>query len=235
MIECFGRKLGTKAGDQRRGRVKIDLVFDTVCPWCYVGKRRLERALALRPGFRPNLHWRPYILNPNIPPEGMDHQTYLNRKFGNPTRIQRMQGAVAKAGADVGIDFAFDSIQFTPNTLHSHRLIRYAARTGHEGAMVEAIYNAYFCQGRDISNIAELTEISEEVGLPPAEIASYLQSDCDITATINDNAHVHHMGITGVPCLIINGEYAMAGAQDSDILVRLMDIAHEQDVEAAIS
>jgi predicted DsbA family dithiol-disulfide isomerase len=230
-LPLFWRGHGNRPGDG----VKIDFVFDTICPWCYVGKRRLERALAQRPGLLPNLHWRPFILNPDLPLGGVDHHTYLSRKFGSMARAQRMHGTVIKAGKGEGIDFDFDRILRVPNTLHSHRLIRFAGRSGYDWAAVEAVYHAYFLDGRDIGDMAELAKIAGEIGLSAEDTADYLHSDADITATLNDNAHTHRLGVTGIPCLIIDGRYALAGAQDADILGRLMDIAREDDVEAAAS
>lgn len=215
--------------------MKIEFIFDTVCPWCYVGKRRFERALALRPGTRANIHWRPFLLNPDIPLEGIDRRAYLDRKFGGPARVQRVHSAVAAAGEAEGIAFAFDRIIRTPNTLNSHRMIRFSAGLGREAETVEALYDGYFCQGRDIGIIAELVEIGEAVGLPPRQLEAYLKSDADIAAVLNDNARAHRLGVNGVPCLVLDGLYAVAGAQEPDVLLRLIDIARESEAEAALS
>lgn len=215
--------------------MKIEFIFDTVCPWCYVGKRRFERALSMRPGTRANIHWRPFLLNPDIPLEGIDRRAYLDRKFGGPARVQRVHSAVAAAGEVEGIDFAFDRIIRTPNTLNSHRMIRFAAGQGHEADTVEMLYRGYFCEGRDIGVISELVRIGEAAGLPPAPLESYLKSDADIAAVLNDNARAHRLGINGVPCVVLDGQYAVAGAQEPDVLLRLIDIAREAEAEAALS
>ncbi|MCR6632138.1 MAG: DsbA family oxidoreductase [Magnetospirillum sp.] len=215
--------------------MKIEFIFDTVCPWCYVGKRRFERALAMRPGTRADIHWRPFLLNPDIPLEGIDRRAYLDRKFGGPARVQRVHGAVAAAGETEGINFAFDRITRAPNTLNSHRMIRFAAGLGHEADTVEALYRAYFCEGRDIGMIGELVDIGQSVGLPPRTLEAYLQSDADIAAVMNDNARAHRLGVNGVPCLVLEGQYAVAGAQEPDVLLRLIDIAREAEAEAALS
>jgi predicted DsbA family dithiol-disulfide isomerase len=215
--------------------MRIDFVFDTVCPWCYVGKRRFERALALRPGTRARVNWIPFLLNPDVPLEGVDRRTYLDRKFGGPARVQRMHAAVAAAGRSEGIDFAFDRILRTPNTLHSHRLVRLAGQWGRDAETVEALYRAYFTEGRDIGALEELITIAGEVGLPQPEVADHLYSDADMAATLSDNARAHRLGVNGVPCLIVDGVYALAGAQDPDILLRLVDIAREAEAEAALS
>lgn len=215
--------------------MKIEFIFDTVCPWCYVGKRRFERALTQRPGARADIRWRPFLLNPDIPLEGIDRRAYLDRKFGGPARVQRVHGAVAAAGEAEGINFAFDRITRAPNTLHSHRMIRFASGSGRDGETVEAIYHGYFCEGRDIGSIAELLAIGEAVGLPVAELESYLSSDADIAVVMNDNARAHRLGVNGVPCLVLEGLYAVAGAQEAEILLRLIDIARESEAEIALS
>lgn len=215
--------------------MKIEFIFDTVCPWCYVGKRRLERTLAQRPGARVDIRWRPFLLNPDIPMGGIDRNAYLDRKFGGPARVQRVHGAVAAAGEAEGIAFAFDRILRAPNTLNSHRMIRFAGGFGREAETVEAVYSGYFCEGRDIGAIAELIDIGRSVGLPGQELESYLLSDADIAVVMNENARAHRMGVNGVPCVVLEGLYAVAGAQEPDVLLRLIDIAREGEAEAALS
>lgn len=215
--------------------MKIEFIFDTVCPWCYVGKRRLERTLAQRPGARVDIRWRPFLLNPDIPMGGIDRNAYLDRKFGGPARVQRVHGAVAAAGEAEGINFAFDRILRAPNTLNSHRMIRFAGGFGREAETVEAVYSGYFCEGRDIGAIAELIDIGRSVGLPGHELESYLLSDADIAVVMNENARAHRMGVNGVPCVVLEGLYAVAGAQEPDVLLRLIDIAREGEAEAALS
>lgn len=215
--------------------MKIEYIFDTVCPWCYVGKRRFERALAMRPGARADIHWRPFLLNPDIPPEGIDRRAYLERKFGGPARVQRVHSAVMAAGETEGIPFAFDDITRTPNTMNSHRMIRFAGGVGRQAETVEALYRGYFCEGRDIGQMDELLEIAVAAGLPRAELKYYLESDTDVAAVLNDNARAHRLGVNGVPCLVLDGQYAVAGAQEADVLLRLIDIAREAEAEAAFS
>ncbi|MBR9970606.1 DsbA family oxidoreductase [Magnetospirillum sulfuroxidans] len=215
--------------------MKIEFIFDTVCPWCYVGKRRFERALAQRPGTRTEIVWRPFLLNPDIPPEGIDRRAYLDRKFGGPARVQRIHAAVAAAGNAEGIDFAFDLINRAPNTLNSHRMIRFAAGFGCQQETVEALYRAYFTEGQDIGVIQILVGLGEKLGIPADALENYLRSDTDISAVLNDNARAHRQGVNGVPCLILDGSYALAGAQEPDILLRLIDIARQSETELALS
>ncbi len=215
--------------------MRIEYVFDTVCPWCYVGKRRLERALALRPETRARIIWRPFLLNPDLPPEGIDRRVYLDRKFGGNARVQRVHAAVAAAGKTEGIEFDFDSITRMPNSLNSHRLIRYAGSTGREAEVVEALYKAYFSQGLDIGDVEVLADLGASFGLEREPLLGYLASDADAASVLNDNARAHRLGVNGVPCLILDGSYALAGAQEPDILLRLIDIVRESQPEAAFS
>jgi len=215
--------------------MRIEYVFDTVCPWCYVGKRRLERALRLRPDSRVTLLWRPFLLNPDLPPEGIDRRLYLDRKFGGPARAQRIHAAVITAGQVEGIHFDFDRIERTPNTLNAHRLIRYATSIGREAEAVEAIYAAYFCEGRDVGDIAVLAELGATLGLDRKALYDHLASEADLAAVLADNARAHRLGVNGVPCLILDGQYALAGAQEPDILLRLIDIVREAEAEATFS
>lgn len=215
--------------------MRIEFIFDTVCPWCYVGKRRFERALAMRPGTRATIVWRPFLLNPDIPAEGIDRRAYLDRKFGGPARVQRVHGAVAAAGEVEGIAFDFDRILRAPNTLNSHRMIRFAGGLGREAETVEALYRGYFCEGRDIGSVPELVDLGRELGLPAEALDAYLRSDSDVAAIFNENARSHRLGVNGVPCLMLDGTYAVAGAQEPDVLLRLIDIARESEAEAALS
>lgn len=215
--------------------MKIEFIFDTVCPWCYVGKRRFERALAQRPGTRTEIVWRPFLLNPDIPPEGIDRRAYLDRKFGGPARVDRIHAAVAAAGAAEGIAFAFDRITRAPNTLNSHRMIRFAAGFGRQPEVVEALYRAYFVEGLDIGLVPTLVALGERLDLPGIALEDYLRSEADVSAVLNDNARAHRQGVNGVPCLILDGSYALAGAQEPDILLRLIDIARQSETELALS
>jgi predicted DsbA family dithiol-disulfide isomerase len=215
--------------------VRIEYVFDTICPWCYVGKRRFESALAKRPDTRADIRWRPFLLNPDLPLEGVERAAYLDRKFGGSSRVQRVNSSVAAAGRSDGIEFSFERISRTPNTLNSHRLIRFAATVGREADAVEEIYRRYFILGQDIGDMGVLAEIGETLGLSRNATRDYLRSDTDITAVLNDNARAHRLGVNGVPCLIIDGTYALAGAQEADILLRIIDVVRENQPVAVSS
>ena len=213
--------------------MRIDVIFDTVCPWCYIGKHRFERALARRPDVRPEIRWRPFLLNPEMPPGGLDRQVYLERKFGSSYRAQRVHGAAKQAAAAEGIPLNLDLIRRTPNSINSHRLIHYAAGSCQQGALVEAIFEAYFRYGQDIGDIGVLRRIAEACGLPGRDAEAYLWSGAGTPAIESENARVHRLGVSGVPCFIFEERYAMAGAQDADMLARLIDIAHESELESA--
>src|SRR5262249_18647718 len=152
--------------------MQLDIFSDTICPWCYVGKRRLARALAARPQPKLVIRWRAFQLNPGMPPEGMERDRYIEVKFGGPERATRIYDAVKAVGAGEGIDFHFDGIRRTPNTLASHRLLRKAARHGLQGVALDALFDAYFIRGLDIGDPAVLAEIGAGVGIP--DMAGFL-------------------------------------------------------------
>ena len=203
--------------------MRIDVIFDSVCPWCYIGKRRLEKALALRPGLDPDIAWRPFLLNPEMPPDGIERTLYLVRKFGSEARVRRVYGAIAEAGLSEEINFAFDSIRQTPNSVDSHRLVRFAGEAA--GDAVEALFQAYFLRGENIGERDVLVGIGTGIGLDERTLRAYLESDADIDNVLAENARAHRLGITGVPAYVIDGEMVISGAQDPAILARVMDVA----------
>jgi predicted DsbA family dithiol-disulfide isomerase len=214
------------------GPVRIEVIFDTVCPWCYVGKRRLGRALAMRPDIPTEVIWRPFLLNPDMTEDGMSRNAYLERKFGNKPRVERMLTAVATAGAAENIEFNFPRITCTPNSVRSHRLVAYATEHGRQWEVVEAIFAAYFKHGADIGAVPVLLAIAEQAGLPLDGLAALLSAP--LAASQSDNTRAHRLGVNGVPCYIFSGSYAVAGAQEADVLVRLLDLAHEGQLEQAL-
>src|SRR5574338_791589 len=161
--------------------IHIDIVSDTVCPWCFIGKRRLEAALRQRAAADTpvTIAWRPYQLNPDMPQDGLDRRDYLEAKFGGPERAKAVYDRVSRVGAAVGIDFRFDRIPRTPNTVASHRLVHRAAHYGRQEEVVEALFRAYFLEGRDVGSLDVLVEVAAAAGLPAAEIRAYLESDED--------------------------------------------------------
>ncbi len=190
----------------------IDVVSDVVCPWCFIGKRRLEKAIAMSE-VPVAVRWHPFQLDPTIPPEGKSRRDYLEAKFGTPERIAALHENVAAAGAREGIDFAFDKIEVSPNTLDAHRLVRWAAEDGHQEAVVDALFRAYFLEGRDIGNHDVLGKIAAGVGMDGARVAARLASDEDREEVSADIASAQRIGVTGVPTFILANRYGVVGAQ----------------------
>ena len=203
----------------------IDVYADTVCPWCFIGKRRLERTLAARPGRDIVVRWRPFQLNPDMSAGGIDRHTYLARKFGGPTRAGQVDAMIAQAGLTEAIAFNFEAIERTPNTLDSHRLLRFAERVGAQEAVAEALFTAYFLTGVDIGDLDELGRIACDCGLDGASVDAYLASDSDRDAIRGEDLRARRMGIEGVPCFIVDGLYAIAGAQEPEAFFPLIDLA----------
>lgn len=207
----------------------LDVFSDTICPWCYVGKRRLERALQARPQPDLKIRWRAFQLNPGMPAEGMDRKAYVEAKFGGPERARAIYDTVRAAGAGENISFAFAGIKRTPNTLQSHRLIRFAAARGRQDETLEALFQAYFIAGRDIGDRDVLGDIADEAGLDRADAAAYLAGDVDSDVVLGEDATARRAGITGVPCFIFNGRFALSGAQEPEAFFQLFELAREEE------
>lgn len=204
--------------------ITIDIVSDTVCPWCFVGKRRLEQALAqMADAPEVTIAWRPFQLNPDMPREGADRKTHLRAKFGGDERFKQMYDAITEAGKSVEIPFAFDKVERTPNTIDSHRLIDRAGRNGRQDAVVEALFHAYFLEGRDIGDIDVLVDVATGAGLNGDEIRAYLESDEDIERMKAEDRKAREMGIQGVPCFVINQKYAISGAQEPAAFLQIFE------------
>jgi predicted DsbA family dithiol-disulfide isomerase len=212
--------------------MRIDIIADAVCPWCFIGKRRLERALADRPQRNVEVVWRPFFLNPDMPPEGMDRREYLVRKFG-PGRSGRIYSAVEQAGASEDIAFRFDRIARSPNTLDAHRLIQFAQQEGGQDPVVEALFRAYFLDGRDVGEIVVLADIAAESGLERTQVLDYLQSGADREQVVAQDEKARSLGVTGVPCFIIDRKYAISGAQLPEVFHQVFDLVNQEAVPAA--
>ncbi|MDX2144185.1 MAG: DsbA family oxidoreductase [Rhodospirillaceae bacterium] len=205
--------------------MQIDIVFDTVCPWCFVGKRRFERALRMRPHVKPQIRYRSFLLNPDLPSQGVDRREYLERKFGGSAQYERVIEALVFTGKGEGINFALDKIKRTPNSANSHRLVRLARTMNRQTEAVDALFTGYFEQGLDIGNVEVLVRIAEEIGLEKSMVYAHLTTETDLNAVYTENARMHRLGITGVPCYIFNEGRAIAGAQEPEIIVRMIDMA----------
>jgi len=211
--------------------MQIDIISDSVCPWCYIGKRRLARALEMRPEIEFDIQWRPYFLDATVPREGADRRTYMAAKFGNSERREAMTEALKAEGAKEGIAFEFDKIERRPNTLDSHRLIRWAATAGIQDTVVERLFAAYFLEGRDIGDPAVLEFLAADVGLDSIEVAELLAGDTDLANVEREAKLAGEMGITGVPTFIFSSKYVLSGARESDVLVQVIDKALEAEEE----
>ena len=205
--------------------MRIQIIFDPGCPWCYIGKRQLERALAMRPSILPQLEWWPFLLNPDLPPEGIDRTTYLIRKFGSEARVGRIHVAIADVGKSVGIEFAFDRIRRTPNTVNAHRLVRLARVHQKADRMIEALFYNHFVRARDIGDINVLIQIGSELDLDLRLLRLYLRTETDLASIYSENARAHRLGINGVPAFVFNDSLVTCGAQEPNVLARIMDVA----------
>lgn len=213
----------------------LEIFADTVCPWCYIGKRRLMRALASRPQPELVIRWRAFQLNPGMPMGGIDRDQYLTAKFGSLERAQRVYDSVARVGRNEGIDFQFDRIRRTPNTLRSHRLLQAAARIGREGALLDRIYAAYFIEGIDIGDPERLVSLGEEMGLDTGTARAAVEGIPEIDMALAEDFQSRRLGITGVPYLIFNGRFGLSGAQEPEVLYSMFDLAREDDKEKLAS
>jgi predicted DsbA family dithiol-disulfide isomerase len=202
-------------------RVTIDLVSDIVCPWCYLGKARLELAIAeVQDEVGVDVNWRPYRLNPDHPPEGVDQKTHLERVLGGADAVKRGHEMLEGLGREVGVNFNFDAIKVGPNTLDAHRLLHWALIEGREiqDKVVTALFKANFEDGRNVGDHQVLLDIAEQAGLDRKVIESLLQSEADKDAVLSEIDSAQKMGVTGVPFFIIDGQYAVSGAQTPDVL-----------------
>ena len=203
--------------------MRIDIYSDTVCPWCYLGKRRFEVAVAARPRFEPQVTWRPFELNPDIPAEGIDRAAYLAARVGPPERTAQMHAELERQGEASGIKFRFDLIERMPNTRRSHLLIAHAARSGRQTAVAERIMRAYFEEGCDIGDVEELVRLGVEAGLPERETRSALVLRAGQDGVIAAERHAAVLGITGVPTFVFDGQYTISGAQQVGTFARVLD------------
>ena len=208
--------------------MQIDVISDTVCPWCFIGKRRLQKAMALRPDIAFDVRWRPYQLDATVPRGGMDRQAYMRAKFGDdPKKIVEMYKLIAAEGAKDGIEFDFASIQRRPNTLDSHRLIRWAEAAGVQDEVVERLFIGYFENAEDIGDIRSLADIADMCGMDGLEVAEMLEGDTDLSLVAREDEIAREMGVTGVPAMIFGNRLAVSGAREAEVLVSVIDRVSE--------
>jgi predicted DsbA family dithiol-disulfide isomerase len=205
--------------------VRIDIVSDIVCPWCFIGKRRLEKALAMKPDIPVELHWRPYFLNDWIPREGISREQYLTTKFGSAERYTHIAQRVAAAAREEGLTYAMDKIGRQPNTIDAHRLIRWAESIGKAAEMKQTLMNLYFTEGADLTDRAVLADAAAAVGLDRAKVEAALASDEGIAQIEREAEAAKEAGIQGVPMFIFGGRFAVSGAQSPEYLAEAIERA----------
>jgi predicted DsbA family dithiol-disulfide isomerase len=205
----------------------IDVVSDVVCPWCFIGKRRLEHALELRPDIPVEVRWRPYFLNDWVPREGISRDEYLTAKFGSPERYKSIAGRVAAAAKAEGLDYNVDGIQRQPNTIDCHRLILWARNTGRAADMKQRLMELYFTEGADLTDREVLVKAASDCGMDADITRELLASDRDVDRVTAEAQQAKQAGIDGVPCFILGGVLAVSGAQDpaylADAMARAVD------------
>ena len=216
-------------------KIQLDVVSDVMCPWCYIGKRRLEQALAELDretsgdgdgdgggdGIEVELRWRPFQLDPTLPQEGRDRREYLETKFGGPERANEIYERIRQAGLEEGLEFNFDAIEVSPNTIDAHRVIRWASNEGQEiqDKLVERLFKDFFMEGAHLGKHEVLVEAAREAGMDESIVAALLATDQDREAVSQEIAVAQQMGVTGVPCFIIDNKYAVMGAQPAEQIV----------------
>lgn len=209
----------------------IDVVSDVVCPWCYLGKKSLEAAIA-QSGEKVEVRWRPYQLDPTIPPQGLDRKAYMEAKFGSLDRLKSAHEQLTARGAALGAKYDFEAIKRAPNTMNAHRVIRWALAAGVQDKVVDRLFKLYFEEGRDISDPALLAEVAGEAGLDAGEISAALASERDVQEVQAEIAQAQRIGVSGVPFFILDGRLGVSGAQEASVLVDAMRQARETPAEA---
>jgi predicted DsbA family dithiol-disulfide isomerase len=200
----------------------VDVVSDAVCPWCFVGKRRLEAALAESAGADVSVQWRPFQLDPTIPAEGLDREAYMRAKFRDDARLAEVHQRLKALGAEVGISFDFAAIKRSPNTLDAHRLIRWAGEAGVQDAVVERLFSAYFARGEDIGDRDALVRIAQESGMSGEDVKRRLADEADAAEVKAEIERAQQLGVSGVPFFIFANKLAVSGAQSAEVLARAM-------------
>lgn len=206
--------------------IVFDVYADITCPWCYIGERRLHNALAQRPDIEVELNWRPFQLNPRANPAGEDWDEFVAQKFG--ARARQMFDHVTQIGAADGIEFAFDRIASSPNTVDAHRLILFAGRHGRQWEMAERLYRAYFAEGRNLNDPDQLVELAASVGLDADAVREYLSGDEGRDEVHQSQQQAYRLGISGVPFFVVNGRYGISGAQPVDVFLEVLDTVQQE-------
>ena len=214
--------------------VKLDIISDPICPWCYIGKANLDRALEQHPGHPFEIEWHPFQLNPDMAEDGMDRREYLETKFGGRTKAVEVYARIEEAAKAAGLDIDFAKIQRTPNTINAHRLIHWAGIEGRQTAVVSLLFKAYFKEGRDIGDMDVLADIADAAGLDAAMVRKLLLSDADRKDIADRDAWAREKGVTGVPTFVVAQQHAVPGAQPPELWAKVIGdiVAQEADTQA---
>jgi len=204
--------------------ITIDIYSDTICPWCYIGYSKLKSAINSASQFKYELVWRPFQLNPDMPNEGMQRQQYLESKFGGKQKAKDTYQTIYNVGIENNIHFQFEKIVTTPNSFASHKLLAIAHKLNKQSSVAEALFYSYFIEGIDIGNMEELVIIAKQHNIYDNTTLKYLKSDEDKDNLLAEELQARKLGIKGVPCFIINGEFVLFGAQDKNFF---LDIFHK--------
>lgn len=203
--------------------VKLDILSDPICPWCYIGKTYLDQALVARPDHSFQIEWHPFQLNPDMPAGGMDRKAYLEGKFGGKDAALRAYAPIVERAEQMGLNIDFAGIQKTPNTLDSHRLIHWAGLEGRQTAVVSALFTAYFVAGQDIGDHDVLLGIATDAGMDAEVTQRLLKTDADVQDISQRDRHARDRGVGGVPCFIVANQHALSGAQPTDLWIKVID------------
>ncbi|MEO0378804.1 MAG: DsbA family oxidoreductase [Pseudomonadota bacterium] len=209
--------------DLTNAAIKLDIMSDPICPWCYIGKAHLDRALAAHPDHPFVIEWHPFQLNPDMPAEGMDRRAYLEGKFGGKAGAVRAYAPVVENAANAGLKIDFERMKRTPNTMDAHRLIHWAGIEGKQTAAVSALFTAYFVDARDIGEAEVLADIADSIEMDAAVVSRLLASDADRADIAARDAHSRQMGITSVPTFIVAGKHAVPGAQPPELWAQVIE------------
>lgn len=213
--------------------VKLDIMSDPICPWCYIGKTHLDRALEQRPDHPFLITWHPFQLNPEMPKDGMDRRAYLEGKFGGKEGAIKAYAPVVEHAEKAGLNINFEGIKKTPNTLDAHRLIHWAGIEGHQNAVVDALFTAYFVEGRDIGDADVLADIADSCGMDASVVLRLLGTDEDQRDIVDRDAAARGMGVTSVPTFIVASQHAVPGAQPTELWLQVLDdLAQGASLEA---
>ena len=215
--------------------MQLDVFSDVICPWCFIGKRRLDSVLTGARAEGVELTWRAYQLYPQIPIAGMTRDEFMRIRFGGAERVRSAYSHIEAEGAGEGIEFNFRGQKRMPNTRQAHRLGIWAKLQGQQSALVEALFRSHFNAGLDVGDEDTLVAAAHEAGLDADGAREFLRSDAFVDELLSELRFAHEAGITGVPCFVIDREFAIPGAQPSEVLARFLDKAKERIAQASVA